>query len=242
MTPWTSAHQASLSSTVSPSFLRFVSIESVMPSNHLILCCPLLLLPPVFSSQRVFSCESALHIRWPKHWSFSSISPSNEHPGLISFRMDWLDLHAVQGTLKGLLQHHSSEASVLWLSLTLIGSSVPRVDDGLGGGWNHIRPPKVGDGRSVGSPPPCLPAGPHASCSSRLHGGPLWLSLLWVLSMSLIRQRPRLPALRTELWVSVSIVSPSPSLERRGCIASGIYISSSPQLHPYALKVPQTFP
>ena len=91
-----------------------MSIESVMPSNHLILCCPLLLLPSVFPSIRVFSNESALYIRWPKYWSFSfSISPSNEHPGLISFKMDWLDLFAVQGTLKSLLQHHSSKASIL---------------------------------------------------------------------------------------------------------------------------------
>ena len=91
-----------------------MSIESVMPSRHLILCCPLLLLPSIFPSIRVFSSESALHIRWPKYWSFSSdISPSNEHPGLISFRMDWLDILAVQGTLKSLLQHHSSKASIL---------------------------------------------------------------------------------------------------------------------------------
>ena len=90
------------------------SIESVMPSNHLILCCPLLLLPSIFPSIRVFSNESALHIRWPKYWSFSfNISPSNEHPGVISFRMDWLDLLAVQGTFKSLLQHHSSKASIL---------------------------------------------------------------------------------------------------------------------------------
>ena len=93
-----------------------MSIESVMPSNQVILCCPLLLLPPIFPSIRVFSNESALHIRWPKYWSFSfNISTSNEHPGLI-FRMDWLDLLAVQGTLKSLLQHHSSKASVLWCS------------------------------------------------------------------------------------------------------------------------------
>ena len=91
--------------------------ESVIPSNHLILCCPLLFLPSIFSSIRVFSNESALHIRWPKYWSFSfNISPSNEHPGLSSFRMDWLDLLAVQGTLKSLLQHHSSKASILWCS------------------------------------------------------------------------------------------------------------------------------
>ena len=94
-----------------------MSIESVMPSNHLILCHPLLLLPSIFPSIRVFSSESALHIRWPKYWSFSfSLSPSNEHPGLISFRMGWLDLLAVQGTLKSLLQHHSSKASILWCS------------------------------------------------------------------------------------------------------------------------------
>ncbi|CAN0568399.1 unnamed protein product [Rangifer tarandus platyrhynchus] len=91
-----------------------MSIESVMPSNHLILCCPLLLLPSIFPSIRVFSNESTLHMRWPKYWSFSfSINPSNEHPGLISFRVDWLDLLAVQGTLKSLLQHHSSKASIL---------------------------------------------------------------------------------------------------------------------------------
>ena len=94
-----------------------MSIESVMPSSHLILCRPLLLLPPIFPSIRVFSNESALHIRWPKYRSFSfNISPSNEHPGLISFRMDWLDLLAIQGTLKSLVQHHSSEASILWRS------------------------------------------------------------------------------------------------------------------------------
>ena len=101
--------QASLSITNSWSLLKIISIKSVMPSNHLILCRPLLLLPPIPPSIRVFSNESTLHIRWPKYWSFSfSISPSNEHPGLISFRMDWLDLLAVQGTLKCLLQHHSS--------------------------------------------------------------------------------------------------------------------------------------
>ena len=98
-----------------------MSIESVMPSNHLILCCPLLLLPSIFTSIRVFSNESALPIRWPKYWSFSfNISPSNELPGLISFRMDWLDLLAVQGTLKNLLQHHSSKASILWCSAFFI--------------------------------------------------------------------------------------------------------------------------
>ena len=111
-TPWTAAHKASLSITNSWSLLKLVSIESVMPSNHLILCHPLLLLPSIFPSIRVFSNESVLHIRWPKYWSFS-ISPSNEYSGLISFRMVWLDLLAVQGTLKSLLQHHSSQASVL---------------------------------------------------------------------------------------------------------------------------------
>ena len=96
------------------SLLKLMSIHLVMPSNHLILCCPLLLLPPVFPTIRVFSNESVLRVRWPKYWSFSfNISPSNEHPGLISFRMDWLDLLAVQGTLKSLLQHHSSKASIL---------------------------------------------------------------------------------------------------------------------------------
>ena len=113
VTPWIAAHQASLSITSSRSLLKFMSIKKVMPSSHLILCRPLLLLPPTPPSIRVFSNESALRMRWSKYWSFSfSISPSNEHPGLISFRMDWLDLLAVQGTLKSLLQHHSSKASV----------------------------------------------------------------------------------------------------------------------------------
>ena len=107
-TPWTAAHQASLSITNSRSSLKFMSIELVMPSSHLILCHPLLLLPPIPPIIRVFSNESTLHMTWPKYWSFS-ISPSNEHPGLISFRMDWLDLLAAQGTLKSLLQHHSSK-------------------------------------------------------------------------------------------------------------------------------------
>ena len=113
-TPWTAPHQASLSITNPHSLLKLMSIESVMPSNHLILCRPLLLLPSIFPSIRVCSKKSVLHIRWPKYWSFSfSISPSNEYSGLISFRMDWLDLLAVQGMLKSLLQHHSSKASVL---------------------------------------------------------------------------------------------------------------------------------
>ena len=112
-TPWTAACQASLSFTISQSFLRLMSIESVMPSNHLILCHPLLLPPSVFPSVRVCSNESVFCIRWPNYWSFSfSISPSNEYSGLISFRIDWLDLLAVQGTLKSLLQHHSSKASI----------------------------------------------------------------------------------------------------------------------------------
>ena len=118
--PWTAAHQASLSITNSQSLLKLMSIELVMPSNHLILCCPLLLPPSIFPIIRVFSNESVLHIRWPKYWSFSfNISPSNEHPGLISFRMDWLDLFGIQGTLKSLLQHHSSKASILQRSAFL---------------------------------------------------------------------------------------------------------------------------
>ena len=113
-TPWIAACQASLSITNSRSLSKLMSIDSVMPSSHLILCRPLLLLPLIPPSIRVFSNESTLHMRWPKYWSFSfRISPSNEHPGLIFFRMDWLDLLAVQGTLKSLLQHHSSKASIL---------------------------------------------------------------------------------------------------------------------------------
>ena len=113
MTPWTAAHKASLSITNSLSLLKLMSIEPVMPSNHLLLCRPLLLPPSILPSIRVFSNESALHIRWQKYWSFSfNISPSNEYSGLISFKMDWLDLLAVQGTLKSLLQHHNSKASV----------------------------------------------------------------------------------------------------------------------------------
>ena len=115
--PWIAACQASLSITNSQSLLKLISIESVMPSSHLILCHPLLLLPPISPSIRVFSNESTLRMRWPKYWSFNfSISPSSEHLGLISFRMDWLDLLAVQGTLKSLLQHHSSKASIFWHS------------------------------------------------------------------------------------------------------------------------------
>ena len=115
-TPWIAALQASLSITNSQSLLKLMSIESVMPSSHLILYCPLLL-PPIPPIIRVFSNESTLRMRWPKYWSFSfNISPSNEHPGLISFRIDWLDLHAVQGTLKSLLQHHSSKVSIFQCS------------------------------------------------------------------------------------------------------------------------------
>ena len=120
-TPWTAACQPSLSITNSQSLFKLMCIESVMPFNHLILCCPLLLPPSLFPSIRVFSNESALHIRWPKYWSCSfSISPSNEYSGLLSFRMDLLDLLAVQGTLKSLLQHHSSKASILRCSAFFI--------------------------------------------------------------------------------------------------------------------------
>ena len=131
-TPWTAAHQASLSITNSRSLPKLMSIESVMPSNHLILCCPLLLLPSIFPSIRVFSNESALHIRWPKYWSFSfNFSPSNEHSGQISFRMDCLDLLAVQGTLKSLLWHHSSKTSILQRSaLFMVQLSHPYMTTG----------------------------------------------------------------------------------------------------------------
>ena len=121
-TPWITARQASLSITNARSSLKLTSIESVMPPSHLILCCPLLLLPPIPPSIRIFSNESTLCMRWPKYWNFSfSISPSKEHPGLISFRMDWLDLLAAQGTLKSLLQHHSSKAPILrrWVFFTV---------------------------------------------------------------------------------------------------------------------------
>ena len=124
-TSWIAACQASLSITNSWSLPKLMSVESVMPSNHLILCCPLLLPPSIFPSIKVFSNELVLHIRWPEYWSFSfSISPSSEHSGLISFRMDWLDLLAVQGTLKSLLQHHSSKASILWLSVFFISPTL----------------------------------------------------------------------------------------------------------------------
>ena len=120
-TPWTTACKASLSITNSQSLLKLMSIESVMPSNHLVLCFPLLLPPSIFPSIRIFSNESVLRIRWSKYWSFSfSISPSNEYSGLISFMIYWLDLQDIQGTLKSLLQHHSSKASVLWRSAFFI--------------------------------------------------------------------------------------------------------------------------
>ena len=116
-TPWIAAHQTSLFITLSLNLLKLMSIESVMPYNHFILCCPLFLLPSIFPTTRIFSSESALHISWPNYWSFSfSISSSNEYSALISFRIDWFDLLAVQGTLKSLLQHHILKASILWCS------------------------------------------------------------------------------------------------------------------------------
>jgi len=140
MTPWTAALQASLSFTISQSFLKLMSIEPVMPYNHLILCHPLLLLPSIFPSIRVFSNESALCIRCPKYWSVSSsISPSNKYSGLISFRMDGLDLLAVQGTLKSLLQHHSSKASVLWCSVSfMVQLSHPYMTTGKTIAFDHM--------------------------------------------------------------------------------------------------------
>ena len=131
-TPWIAAHQASLSITNSRSLLKLMSIKSMMPSSHLILCHRLLLLPPIPPSIKVFSNESTLHMRWPKYKSFSfSVSPSNEHPGLISFRMDWLDLLAVQGTLKSLLQYHSSKASILrWSAFFTVQLSHPYMTAG----------------------------------------------------------------------------------------------------------------
>ena len=130
-TPWIAAHQASLSFPISWTLLKLMSIESVMPSNHLILCHLLLLLPLIVTSIRVFSNESVLHIRGPKYWSFSfSISPSSEYSGLISFRMNWLDLLAVQGTLKSLLQHHSSKGSILWCSAIKSNSQHPYMTTG----------------------------------------------------------------------------------------------------------------
>ena len=129
-TPWTAAHQASLSIDNSQSLLKLMSTESVIPPNHLILCHPLLLPPSTIHSIRVFSNESVLHIRWPKYWSFSfNISPSNEYSGLISVRMDWLDLLAVQGTLESLLQPHSSKASILWCSAFFIVPTLTSIHD-----------------------------------------------------------------------------------------------------------------
>ena len=130
-TPWTAARQASLSITNSQSLPKPMSIELVMPSNHLILCRPLLLLPSIFPSIRVFQNESAVRIKWPKYWSFSfNIRPTNEYPGLISFRIDWLDLLAVQGTLKSLLQNHSSKASVLCSAFFIVQLSHPYMTTG----------------------------------------------------------------------------------------------------------------
>ena len=127
---WTAAHQASLSFTISQSFLRLTSIELVMPSNHLVLCCPLLLLPSIFPSIRVFSDESILHIRWLEYWSFS-LSPSNEYSGLIYFRIDKFEFLAVQGTPKSLLQHHNSKASLLWRSaFFVVQNSYPYMTSG----------------------------------------------------------------------------------------------------------------
>ena len=129
-TPWTAPREASLSIINNRSLLKLMLFESVMPPNHLILCRPLLLLPSIFPSIRVFSSESALRIRWTKYWSFSfSISPSNEHPGLISFRMDWLDLLSVQGTLKVPLQHHSSKASILQHSVSSLNPILTSIHD-----------------------------------------------------------------------------------------------------------------
>ena len=128
-TPWTAARQASLSFTNSWSLLKLMSIKSVMSSNHLILCCLLFLPPSIFPSIRVFSSESLLHIKWPKHWSFSfSISPSNEYLGLSCFKIDWFDL-AVQGTLKSLLQHHSSKASIIWHSAFFMVPALTSIHD-----------------------------------------------------------------------------------------------------------------
>ena len=128
VTPWTTAHQASLSITNSRSLLKLMSNQSVMPSNYLNLCCPLLLPPSIFPSITVFSNESILLIRWPKYFSFS-ISPSNEYSGLISFRIDWLALLAVQGTLKSLLQHHGSKASIFWCSAWFNGPTLTSIHD-----------------------------------------------------------------------------------------------------------------
>ena len=138
MTPWTAVHQASLSFIISWSLLKLMPIKSMMPSSHLILCCPLLL-PSTFPGIGVFSSESAIHIRWPKYWSFSfSSSPSNAYSGLISFRMDWFDLLAVPGTLQSLLQHHNSKASILWSS-SGEGTGKPLQYSCLGNLMNSVR-------------------------------------------------------------------------------------------------------
>ena len=138
MTPWPAASQASLSITNSKSLLKLMSIKSVMPSNHLILCRPLFLLPSIFPRIRVFSNESVLHIQWPKYWSFS-ISTSNEYSGLISFRIDWFDFLSVQGTLKSLLQHHSSKASILWCSaFFMVQLSHPYVTTGKNHSFDYM--------------------------------------------------------------------------------------------------------
>ena len=159
-TPWTAAHQASLSITNSCSPPKPMSIELVMPSNHLILCRPLLLLPSIFPSIRVFSNESALRIRWPKYWSFRfNFSPSNEHPGLISFRMDWLDLLAVQGTLKSLLQHRSSKASILQHSALFIVQLGDYIGEGNGTPLQYSCLENPMDGRLVGYLVGCSPWG-----------------------------------------------------------------------------------
>ena len=140
VTPWTAACQASLSFTISGSLLKLVSIKSVMPSNHLILCHPILLLPSIFPTIRVFSNELVLHIRWPKYWNFSfSTSPSNEYSRRISFRMDWFDLLAVQGILKSLLQHHSSKASILWHSaFFMVHLSYPYITSGKNHSFDYM--------------------------------------------------------------------------------------------------------
>ena len=155
VTPWITARQASLSITNSQSSLRLTSIEAVMPSSHLILCRPLLLLPPIPPSIRVSSNESTLRMKWPKYWSFSfSIIPSKELPGLISFRMDWLDLLAVQGTLKSLLQHHSSKASIFRCSAFVTVQYLSKMNNGFpGGAVTKDLPANAGDGKRWGFNP-----------------------------------------------------------------------------------------
>ena len=140
MTPWTAACQASLSFTISWSLLKLMSIEWVTPSNHLILCCPVLLLPSIFPSVRIFPNESALHIRWPEYWCFSfSLSPSSEYSEFISFRIDWLNLLAVQGILNGLFQHHNSKASILWHSaFFMIQLSHPNMTTGKNHNFDYM--------------------------------------------------------------------------------------------------------